>query len=238
MHETAKSEDDADYLKQMVFDRINSGGEKLTPQEKRNANFDGKLNKLCLKLSEENALCETWGIPLPNPPQSSIHSDRSVNKLFKTMQDVELVLRFFAYRQRTDLQRGSLESYLDFYLEKGNYFPQDTLSRLEILFKDTINLAFEIFGDSAFFLYRQSRNKWSWYERPTTVVYDPLMFALSQNIHNKDILVSKKTEISGGLEKLYQDNYEYLEGRNTNPAALQKRDQIFLEYIAGFVANV
>jgi len=222
LHETAKTEDDADYLKQMVFDRINSGGEKLTPQEKRNANFDGKLNKLCLRLSEEKALCESWGIPLSNPPKSSIHSDRSVNKLFKTMQDVELVLRFFAYRQRTDLQRGSLESYLDFYLEKGNYFPQDTLSRLEILFKDTINLVFDIFGDSAFFLYRQSRNKWSWYERPTTVVYDPLMFALSQNISNKEILVSKKSEISDGLEKLYQDNYEYLEGRNTNPAALQK----------------
>ena len=41
LHETAKSDDDADYLKQMVFDRINSGGEVLTPQEKRNANFDG-----------------------------------------------------------------------------------------------------------------------------------------------------------------------------------------------------
>ena len=235
LHETAKNESDADILKQMVFDRINSGGETLTSQEKRNANFDGKLNKLCLKLSEEIALCKTWGIPNPTPPQTSIHSDRSINKLFKTMQDVELVLRFFAYRQRSVLQKGSLESYLDFYQEKGNYFPIDTLNRLEILFKDTINIAFDIFGDSAFFLYRESRGNWSWYERPTTVVYDPLMFALSQNLQNRPALISNKEKIADGLTSFYEDNYEYLEGRNTNPAALQKRDELFLEYIARFV---
>lgn len=235
LHETAKNEGDADTLKQMVFDRINSGGEMLTPQEKRNANFDGKLNKLCLKLSEEIALCNTWGIPMPTPPQTSIHSDRSINKLFKTMQDVELVLRFFAYRQRAILQKGSLESYLDFYQEKGNYFPTDTLNRLEILFKDTINLAFDIFGDSAFFLYRESRGSWSWYERPTTVVYDPLMFSLSQNLQHRKALMDNKEIIVNGLIKFYKENYEYLEGRNTNPAALQKRDNLFSEYIARFV---
>jgi len=235
LHETAKNESDADVLKQMVFDRINSGGEKLTPQEKRNANFDGKLNKLCLKLSEEIGLCKTWGIPIPTQTPASIHSDRSINKLFKTMQDVELVLRFFAYRQRSVLQKGSLESYLDFYQEKGNYFPVDTLNRLEILFKDTINIAFDIFGDSAFFLYRESRGSWSWYTRPTTVVYDPLMFSLSQNLQHRKALISNKEKIVDGLTSFYEDNYEYLEGRNTNPAALQKRDELFLEYIARFV---
>jgi hypothetical protein len=238
LHETAKTEDDADYLKQMVFDRINSGGEKLTAQEKRNANFDGKLNKLCLRLSEEKALCEAWKIPQNNLPESSIHSARAKNKLFKTMQDVELVLRFFAYRQRTNLQKGSLEGYLDFYLEKGNYFPQDTLNRLEILFKDTINLAFNIFGVSVFYLYRDSRGTWSWYERPTTVVYDPLMFALSQNLQHQEKLLTNKNAMVEGLPALYQENYQHLEGRNTNPAALLKRDQIFLEYIARFVNNV
>ncbi|CAA6694980.1 MULTISPECIES: DUF262 domain-containing protein [unclassified Lentimonas] len=234
LHETAKNEDDADLLKQMVFDRINSGGEKLTAQEKRNANYDGKLNRLCLKLSEQHALCNTWGIPAVTH-HDSIHSDRSTNKLFKTMQDVELVLRFFAYRQRVSLQKGSLETYLDFYLEKGNYFPSETLERLGLLFKDTINFAYELLGDSAFFLYRESRGKWSWYERPTTVVYDPLMFALSQNLHSRALLLPQKDKISEGLVDLYQEHYESLEGRNTNPSALQKRDEIFLDYIERFL---
>lgn len=151
------------------------------------------------------------------------------------MQDVELVLRFFAYRQRAELQKGSLESYLDFFQEKGNYFSTETLNRLELLFKDTINIAFDIFGDSAFFLYRESRGSWSWYERPTTVVYDPLMFALSQNLQHRTSLIDNKDKILDGLTTFYEDNYEHLEGRNTNPAALQKRDEIFSEYITRFV---
>jgi len=237
LHETAKNEGDADQLKQMVFDRINSGGEKLTGQEKRNANYDGKLNRLCLKLSEEAALCATWGIPAVTK-QDSIHSDRSTNKSFKKMQDVELVLRFFAYRQRVSLQKGSLESYLDYYLGKGNYFPAETLERLGLLFKDTINLAYDLFGDSAFFLFRNSRGCWSWYERPTTVIYDPLMFALSQNLQNRDALLLKKPEISSDLVELYKNNYKFLEGRNTNPAALAKRDEIFLSFIKTFLQDV
>jgi len=85
---------EADALKQLVFDRINSGGEKLTPQERRNANFDGRMNRLCISLSSNEYLCRLWEIPLATTSGDSIHSARSANKLYKTMGDVELVLRF------------------------------------------------------------------------------------------------------------------------------------------------
>ncbi|WP_422413916.1 MULTISPECIES: DUF262 domain-containing protein [unclassified Endozoicomonas] len=234
LHETAKSDRQADILKQMVFDRINSGGEKLTPQEKRNANYDGKLNMLCIRLSSQEALCKTWDIP-EGLDIESIHSDRVINKLYKTMGDVELVLRFFAYRQRAELQKTSLESYLDFYLEKGNYFPDELLENLEVLFKDSINLAFELFGESAFYLYRQRKTGWGWFDRPTTVVYDPLMFVLSQNLNNKASLIYKKDAIKHGLVEFYKENYDSFEGRNTNPTALARRDELFAEYISRFV---
>ncbi|WP_434938095.1 DUF262 domain-containing protein [Shewanella sp. HL-SH8] len=39
LNETAKTPEEAETMKQMVFDRINSGGEQLKAQEKRNANF-------------------------------------------------------------------------------------------------------------------------------------------------------------------------------------------------------
>ena len=237
LHETAKDEEQADLLKQMVFDRINSGGEKLTAQEKRNANFDGKLNKLCIKLSAQESLCKTWDIPFSDA-DDSIHSDRTTNKLFRTMGDVELVLRFFAYRQRLNLQKTSLEKYLDFYQEKGNYFAADLLSRLELLFVDTIRLAYDLLGESAFYLYRKRKGRWAWYERATTAVYDPLMFALSQNLANREALLSKKSSFQHGLEQFYKDNYEFFEGRNTNPSALEKRDDLFVNYVERFISDV
>ncbi|UVL54711.1 DUF262 domain-containing protein [Pseudomonas sp. B21-035] len=235
LHETAKSKQEAETLKQMVFDRINSGGELLTPQEKRNANFDGRLNRLCIRLSSNKHLCSTWDIPQSEENLDLIHSERAGNKLFKTMGDVELVLRFFAYRQRQSLQRGSLESYLDFYLEKGNDFSDDVLARLETLFSDTIKLIHDIFGDAAFYLYRQRKTGWGWFERPTTAIYDPMMVSLSNRINHKEKLIDKKKEIQAELIKFYMDNYDKFEGRNTNPSALEDRDKKFSEFFDRFI---
>lgn len=235
LHETAKSKQEAEILKQMVFDRINSGGELLTPQEKRNANFDGKLNRLCIKLSSNKYLCNTWDIPESADNLDLIHSERASNKLFKTMGDVELVLRFFAYRQRQSLQRGSLESYLDFYLEKGNEYPDEILSRLEILFTDTIKLIYDIFGESAFYLYRQRKTGWGWFERPTTAVYDPMMMSLSNRLHHREVLIQKKEIIQAELINFYKENYDKFEGRNTNPSALEERDQKFSDFFDRFI---
>ena len=235
LHETAKTKEEAENLKQMVFDRINSGGEKLTSQEKRNANFDGKLNRLCIELSSNEQLCSTWGIPPQQEGEDPIHSERAKNKLFKTMADVELVLRFFAYRQKAELQKGSLESYLDYYLEKGNCFTDVVLSRLEILFVDTIRLASDLFGEKAFFLYRNRKTGWGWYERPTTVVYDPLMSSLSQLIARKDDLLKRKDKINEQIIDFYKNNYDSFEGRNTNPSALEARDKKFEEFFNGLL---
>src|SRR5208337_1398120 len=57
LQETAKDPTEAQRLKQMVFERINSGGVKLEPQESRNAIYDGPLNRLCIKLARTPALC-------------------------------------------------------------------------------------------------------------------------------------------------------------------------------------
>jgi len=234
LHETAKNEHDAEQLKQMVFDRINSGGEKLTPQEKRNANFDGKLNKKCIELSENPYLCQTWDIPLPSGDYG-INSERAENKLFKTMGDVELVLRFFAFRQRGQLQKGSLENYLDFYLEKGNYFSTSLIENLANLFNETIEFAFELFGEKAFWLYRSRRNGWSWYDRATTAVYDPMMYVLSMHLEHKTKLLEQKDNISENLMDFYKGNYDLFEGRNTNPSALEGRVISLMDFVRGYI---
>ncbi|QBY05145.1 DUF262 domain-containing protein [Thalassotalea sp. HSM 43] len=235
LKETAKTEVQADQLKQMVFDRINSGGEKLEPQEKRNANFDGKLNKLCIKLSENESLSKTWGIPPHIDGANGIHTERAANKLFKTMYDVELVLRFFAYRQKHELHSGSLESYLDRYLEQGNYFEDEVRNALADLFNQTIDLAYELFGEQAFYMYRERQGKWAWYERATVAIYDPMMLVLSQNLDNRVNLIAAKTDIQAALEEFYQTNYDAFGGRNVNEAALKEREELLANFIARFI---
>ena len=238
LKETAKTEVDALRLKQMVFERINSGGEPLTQHEARNAVFDGPLNRLCIKLSKSPPLCRLWGIPEPDhdellndgPPSEA----RVGNESFRKMEDVELVLRFFAYRQKHTLHKGtSLATYLDEYLRHGNLLGATTLTQMGEVFVQTISLVEEVFGERAFWLLRQrgKEGKWAWLERPTTTIYDPLMLVMSEQLHQRGLILERAADLRNSLESFYQDNYASFEGRNVNPSTLKEREQKLRELI-------
>ena len=240
LKETAHSEEDALRLKQLVFERINSGGVRLSPQESRNALFDGPMNQLCIRLSKNSALCRLWNIPQAEKQELDgglPSEDRIKNDEFRKMTDVELVLRFFAYRQKHRLHSSGepLRSYLDRYLRKGNLFPQTTLEGIGDLFTRTIEFSDELFGDRCFFLYRVrsrgSSDHWSWRESPTTTVYDPLMRVLSEVLSQRQILLKKADGIRSDIEGFYQREYADFEGRNVNPSALQRREEQYRSFL-------
>lgn len=240
LKETAHSEEDALRLKQLVFERINSGGVRLSPQESRNALFDGPMNQLCIRLSKNSALCRQWSIPQAEKQELDgglPSEDRIKNDEFREMTDVELVLRFFAYRQKHRLHSSGepLRSYLDRYLRKGNLFPQTTLERIGDLFTRTIEFSEELFGDRCFFLYRmRSRggsDHWLWRESPTTTVYDPLMRVLSEMLSQREILLQEADRIRSDIEDLYKRKYATFEGRNVNPSALQGREEQYRSFL-------
>ena len=255
LQETARDEKEATRLKQLVFERINSGGEKLEPQESRNALYNGRLNQLCIKLARTDSFCKMWGIPtnsdLENPSvsdQDSFPFDDDYelesepidilqnNAMFKKMQDVELVLRFFAYRQLAEVEQGRLRDFLDLYLKQGNLFSDDVLSQLEGLFIETSDLAYEVLGDRAFFLLRKRKNgTWQWFERPTKVLYDPLMYAFSRHLPLKESLISKSKEIESKLENLYQSEADAFEGRSTNQLDILKRRDLLEKFLGFFL---
>ncbi|EKN6348067.1 hypothetical protein DVP78_23215 [Yersinia enterocolitica] len=181
-----------------------------------------------------------WNIPeqLISPNGESLDSEERVsNGLFKDMGDVELVLRFFSYRQRGRLQRGlSLEKYLDKFLEQANDLDESTIKAMGDMFRNTTKLAYDLFGEQAFWMLRCRKEVyWSWFERATTAIYDPMMYVLSENLEKKDILVKNKREIINSIEDFYKNNYSTFEGRNTNPASLDRRDIAFDSFFKRFV---
>lgn len=231
LQETAKNEIEANRLKQLVFERINSGGVKLEPQETRNAIFNGKLNQLCLKLSRNIELCEMWDIPLPDNEEVTFgnYSDElRNNSAFSKMEDVELVLRFFANRQRAELYKGSrYRDYLDMYLKYGNSFDDKVLNQLENLFIETIEFIYNLFGEKAFWLFRNRNGKWAWFSRPTTAVYDTLTQVASKFLDKKTVILKKNLPIDSLMEEFYKTNYDTFEGRNTNPSIIAEREKVF-----------
>jgi len=232
LQETAKDEFEAKKLKQLVFERINSGGVKLEPQESRNAVFNGPFNELCIKLSRNIYFCKTWDIPEPTQEELDdriISQELLDNPHFRDMSDVELVLRFFANRQRENLFKfgNSYRQLFDNYLRSANSFSNGTLIELAQLFEQTIHFVYELLGEKAFFLYRIRNGRWHWYPRPTTAVYDPLMATASEFIKHKETILKKQNEIEDILIEFYKENYSTFEGRNTTPSIVRERETKF-----------
>jgi len=61
LYETAQNDEQANHLKELVFERINSGGERLTPQESRNALSNGPLNETLPRLARTSSLLPGLG---------------------------------------------------------------------------------------------------------------------------------------------------------------------------------
>ena len=224
LKETADDEDKATMLKKMVFERLNSGGVKLEPQETRNAVYDGRLNRLCLKLSENAHFRSMWGIPNQVPESDSediLAGDidevdeptKTGTRMFEKMEDVELVLRFFAYRQIDSFKAGlnKITEFLDSFLVQGNGFQESVLTAYSQLFESTIEFLWNALGTQAFTLLGHSK-------RPAKIIYDPIMHVASTPkvqavyqdlLRNKEVLVKE-------LAATYLDQKDLFSGRRTN----------------------
>ncbi len=115
-----------------VFERLNTGGRKLTPQEIRTAIYIGKLNDLILELNDHPAWRELFG------------------KKNIRLKDQEMILRFFAmYNQLTNYTKP-LKEFLNQYNSKNKNLPEDKLIEFASLFKDTTDTILKGFGRNAF----------------------------------------------------------------------------------------
>jgi hypothetical protein len=209
LEETAKTDEEAEKLKQIVFERLNSGGEKLTPQETRNALYNGKFNQLCLKLSKNDKFRKMWQIPLESDGEEKL----LISDAYRKMDDVELVLRFFAYRF-LDKFSGTIEDFLDEYLKQANEFPDSTLLELEKLFIQGIEITYKIFDKEA---------------KPQKIIYDSLMQSIANNISQKDKILNHAKEINNT-----RDDKKYLSD-DSKVLNIQTRieyfDNLFKKYI-------
>ena len=115
-----------------VFERLNTGGRKLTPQEIRSAIYIGKLNDLIAELNDYPSWRELFG------------------KKNNRLKDHEMILRFFAMYTSLDRYSKPLKEFLNKF--NGQYRnPTDSeLERLESVFKKTSDTVLEYLGKAAF----------------------------------------------------------------------------------------
>jgi hypothetical protein len=243
LKETAATEEQAAVLKKIVFERLNSGGVKLGSQETRNAVYNGPLNQLCLTLSENETFRRMWGIPLDPPPEEQDEEDtaeaadestQAGKRMFEKMEDVELVLRFFAYRQIPSFKAGlnKISEFLDRFMIEGNRFPAPVIAEYASMFKSTVAFLWDALDAEAFCVIGSSK-------RPTKIVYDPVMYVANSAdvVAHRTQLVAHREVLRTELATMYQQHQALFSGRRTNFADTQARNLRVSEAFAAAIAK-
>ena len=225
LKETANSKTKADEMKQLVFERINSGGAKLEYQESRNALHSGKFNDLVITLSRNEYFCKIFDIPMSEEETEELAS----NTMYKTMADVEMVVRFFAMRYLDDYEGITLKVFFDKFTDSANKLSQSVLDDYQHVFEQTIKLVFDIYGEQAFCLYKQISGKEQWYltRNPKKTIYDPVMTVLSQKLEYADSFLKNKGQVMAATIELMKNQPELFNGRKGTKSDIAKRIDAF-----------
>lgn len=230
--ESASSDEEALFLKQQTFERLNTGGVDLSHQEVRSSLYNGKFNSLLLKLANNEIFAEAWEIPTKNNPKDK---DIRENSLYKKMEDVELILRFFALRNAENYS-GDLTNFLDIYMRKSLKFSDNEIDYLENIFLETIALASELYGEHLFKPFDPKYNTWK--KRSYKAYYDAVMVGFSQKISHANLLIERKSKVIEETKKLLEkDNLRLFTGNVQSKSKVQKRIKLFDEMLSKVIGE-
>lgn len=225
MSDSSSSDSDSLDLRAQVFERLNTGGERLNAQELRNSIFSGSFNDLVINLSKDRRFTEAWGIP---DHEQHTREDGTAdqilkdNVLYKRMADVEIVLRFFSFKDTSNIS-GSVRAMLDSSMKTYRTANSEMISDLKREFQDSLDLCVAVFGNDVFRLPAAPDVKTPRVSRP---LYDAQMVAMFSNKNNRDRIIGKKEKIKAAVMDLASpdsEHYALMVGRANTAGSIKDR---------------
>jgi hypothetical protein len=116
----------------LVFERLNSGGTFLQPQEIRVALYHGKFAALLSSLNE-------------NKDWRALYGKKSAR-----LKDLELILRFFALYYSSASYRRPMKEFLNQSMARNVNLQQNSEAELQTLFTSTVSVVHNYIGRRAF----------------------------------------------------------------------------------------
>lgn len=221
LQETKGDKKDPFLVRKYVFERLNTGGEKLNPQEIRNSIYRGNFNDLIVALSRNDTFCEVFGIPQYNETDENEYyenPDRQKNRLYRTMADCQIVLRFFALKDDEHI-RGSMHNILENCMKRNSKLSDAELDVLKNDFVSAISTAYEIFNKRLFLLPPDKNGR----EKISLALYDALMVALHRQAAGRDNQKAKSKTIRDSVNNLLAQNLELFTGRANTAQSIKDR---------------
>lgn len=148
------SEDNSSVF--LIFERLNTGGVSLQPQEIRTAIYPGEFAELLAELNQ-------------NTQWRRIYGNSS-----KRMKDQEFILRFFAMYFYRNEYKKPLKGFLNKYMAKNRHLQYNKENELTEVFKITVDFLANILGTKAF---RPKR-------AINASIFDSIMVGVAQMLQN------------------------------------------------------
>jgi hypothetical protein len=116
----------------VIFERLNTGGVNLQPQEIRVALYHGEFVRVLQELNNHPAWRRLYG-----------------NKS-KRLKDMELILRFFAFLYYAEKYESPMKLFLNRYMATNRRLEKQSEDELERIFVRTTDTILTTFGNKAF----------------------------------------------------------------------------------------
>ncbi|MNL39780.1 hypothetical protein D3C87_1620780 [compost metagenome] len=191
------------------------------------------FNDLIVELTKNNYFCDAFKIPryIESAIEASYENpERKANRLYRTMGDCQLVLRFFAFMDDVNI-KGSVRSMLDGTMERfANSKPED-LVQLHAAFDRVIEAAVQIFGVSVFTLPPDARGV----RRLSVAIYDAVVGALFRRIDKVDLYLAVAQSIAIELDRICIEDPELMTARANTAPSIKERISAVLKVLDGLV---
>lgn len=208
-------------IRRFIFDRLNTGGTKLNPQEIRNALNSGEFNKVVVELTRFDLFTKVFDIPpyTETDPNSYYENPlRQKNALYATMGDCQLVLRYFALKDDANI-RGSMKSMLDRAMRVS--ISAADRPALEGNFKERFTFLYELFEGAPFSLPPIDKGR----ARVSAAMYDAAMVAINDLWEFRTAIAADGPGVRQRMTKATQDadQVRILTGQGNTAKAIKTR---------------
>lgn len=158
-----------------IFERLNTGGVGLTPQEVRNSSYHGQFNDVMVELNRTKTWRHVFGTKNPDG----------------RMRDIELIVRFLALFETGDRYEKPMKTFLNKFMAQHQ---KDTnMDPYEKLFLDTVRRVGETLGPKPFHIKRGIN----------AAVFDSVMVAFARSSFTPEDIADRFERLNANLR--YQE---------------------------------
>ena len=207
-----------------IFERINTSGRSLKPQEIRNCVYHGKFNKLLLELNKY----EAWRNIFKRSDEDS------------RMLDVELILRMFAFaylskQKEAEQKQINLVKYLNVFMKRNGNFNIVSEDELQTQFKEIFDFLDDSFDDNLFRNGKKSDNDIVFSKKINPAIVDAVYSATKYVRAIKGLDGYKKMDLIERYKKLIADDLfqDAISKRTTNIEKIKIRMSKATEILYG-----